>query len=340
MTSRIIRNSYEFRNLRTDWERLQRLDNNVTYYSTYSYIYLWWEHFKEDKNIELFIIVVESEGVVVGIAPLYLKKSRKKLKFIKTLLFLGEGDFADFLIFSDQIKESNIYAEVFNVIEENKSSFVRTNLTNIKHNSTLAHFLFKSKYNSSFSYLMEAPYIDLNRFVSGDDYRKLFGPRNTKKLSNRLRREHNYRFICQEGINKKQIEIIKRLHIKEQEFLKTKLQRSERTSLFSDPRMMQFLSSFWNQNQDVVFFHLVDDNDHLIAYDLCYAHNNILHSWNMAYDPEYSSFSPGKIITYEITNYLIETDSIKIFDMGPGRYEWKFEWTNEFVLTYKLNILF
>ena len=87
MEIQIITTAKKFLSLKEDWERLQQQDEDVTYYSTFEYNWTWWDVYKNDKNKELFIVVVESNGTVIGIAPLIIEKMNKKILSYRCLRF-------------------------------------------------------------------------------------------------------------------------------------------------------------------------------------------------------------------------------------------------------------
>ncbi len=56
----------------------------------------------------------------------------------------------------------------------------------------------------------------------------------------------------------------------------------------------------------------------------------------MGINPDFMNYRVGKIINFEIIQYLFENSEEMIFDFGSGRYPWKFEWTQNYKIVYEL----
>lgn len=339
MHTRIITSTEELNNLKCYWERLQEQDKDVTYYSTFEFAKTWWEIYKEEGNKKLFIICVYDNKDIVGIAPFVLEvKSIFKIKY-SILKFIGRGDYFGVVLDTHDRNEIIIIKSIFITIEENADKFQRIQLTHIKHDSILAYYLLRdSRYNEFFTYLVECPQIFLSKFSNFDEFKKIFVSSNSRKYRNKLKREQNYKFSVIYNNNDNIYEKISKLHVKEQKYLFEVKNRKERSSLFENKFYSQFSKLLYNENRNIITFIITGDEDKLIIYYTCYLYKGILYAWNTAYDSQYGKYNVGKVINYEIINYIFESNIAEIFDYGAGRYPWKFEWTKDFIFDYQLNM--
>jgi len=340
MQTKIVTTVNEFLKLKKDWERLQEKDEDVTYYSTFEYNWTWWDVYKNDKNKELFIVVVEFNESVIGIAPLIIEKVNKKILSYRSLRFLGKGDYFGIIIDrNSNIKHGNIIKEIFNFIESKNKCFERMTLTHIKADSTLAGYILKNeKYNKIFKYLIECPLLKFKKFDLFDTYKKEFVSSKDKKYSNKLRTKIGYKFNVISNDKEDVYEKISQLHINEQNYLVKNKGRKERESLYNNEFYSEFIKRIFRNNPKVITFKIEDNNGELLIYKTCYLYKRVLYSWNTAYNPNYENYHLGRVIILEIVKYIFESNIADIYDFGTGRYPWKFQWTSDFVFDYQLDM--
>lgn len=340
MITRIVTEIEEFYNLKEQWETLQDTDEDVTYYNTFKYNWIWWNTFKDDKLNKLFIIVVENNGKIVSIAPLYIEKVNVKFFSYRRIAFIGQGDYLGVILDRNcKSKSQTNLREIFKVIEENNKLFDRIILTNIKHNSQLASWLLKSiTYNKYFKYLVECPILNYKKFNDFDEYKGKFVSSSSKKYLNKLQREIGYNFKVVSNDFCDVYDKISHLHKAEQNHLILNKGRIERKSLFNNKFRADFIRKLYKNNPNVITFMIEDKSGRLLIYDTCYIYKRVLHSWNMAYDPKFERYNLGKVINLEIVKFNYENNIFDIFDFGTGRYPWKFEWTDDFIFDYKLDM--
>lgn len=74
----IIKDTKSFKELKPDWEFLEKENINTEIFQTFNYNFFWWETIKVKKNIELNIFVVkENDGTIIAIAPFCIKTEKK-----------------------------------------------------------------------------------------------------------------------------------------------------------------------------------------------------------------------------------------------------------------------
>jgi CelD/BcsL family acetyltransferase involved in cellulose biosynthesis len=339
MEVNIVNNTEDFYRLKEAWEYLEAQDYDATYYSTFEYIKTWWEVYKNDKDKKLYIICVTGNKEVLGIAPLYIETLYKKVFSYNELRFLGQGDFAGLLINRQKASENKTIKLILSEILKNTKDYERVLLTNIKHTSALASYALKScEINKYFTYLVECPQVIINNYKDFEEYRKVYKNVNAARYKNKLKNDIGYNLKATIDNGDSIIQKISDIHISEQQHLRYKKKIHGRSSLFEDPKRLSFISRLYKDNDKVITFTIETPEGEIIIYNTCYLYKRVLHSWNTGYDKRYENSSLGRIIIHDMVNYLFENRIADILDLGPGRYPWKFEWTSDFLLEYKLDM--
>jgi CelD/BcsL family acetyltransferase involved in cellulose biosynthesis len=81
----------EVEELRPAWEKLLQAVPSATIFSTWEWLSSWWHAFG-DKRQPLFFTALDSEGSLIGLAPLYLESHRTLLGTrLKLLRMMGDG---------------------------------------------------------------------------------------------------------------------------------------------------------------------------------------------------------------------------------------------------------
>ena len=176
------------------------------------------------------------------------------------------------------------------------------------------------------------------KFNSFETYEKEFVSSKDRKYSNGLQRKIGYNFKAISNDNEEVYEEISQLHINEQNYLVRNKGRKERKSLYNDQFYSEFVKKLYNNNSKVITFKIEDTSGNLLIYKTCYLYKRVLYSWNTAYNPKYENYQLGRIIILKIAKYVFENNIADIFDFGAGRYSWKFEWTDDFIFDYKLDM--
>lgn len=337
MDTKIYRGLNNVLSLKDDWQRLEAIAVDVSYFSTFRYVTDWWSAYASDSSVEPYIVVAIVDSKIVGIAPLQIKTYKTRLSDYKELQFAhGGGDHANLLInHCEEVDPSKIVNELIKVILDNENDYDRISLTHIGHMSLLAHQLLISRQNQALTYLVECPFINFSKYSTYDEFTKVFLPKKIKQYINRFGREVNYSMRV---TNENLVDEFAKIHIAEKNYLKDK-GFAHRHSFFENEREISFRKQLYNDNSNVLTYMLVDNsNDEIICYYTGYVFNNKFHSVTTAYHPKYASLAVGKIFNYMIFEENFKNPQWEIFDMGTGRYAWKFEMTDTFTLLYKLNI--
>ena len=175
--------------------------------------------------------------------------------------------------------------------------------------------------------IRDSPYIDLRRYAGLDDFVARSLPAKTRKYRNKLHRERPVTFRVFRGDEDDVLARIAAVHLAEKQHL-VDLGRQERHSLFEDPRRVAQVRAVFAT--DALTFGYEDEDGTLVGYRTCWRQGRTLLSWNSAYLPAYEDYRIGKVLQLDILEHLFATGDTDVFDLGAGRYAWKFEWTPTF----------
>lgn len=334
METKVLRTVEDFDSLEVDWKRLETIAPLVSYFSTYRYNRDWWKSYEDDDSISLFIIVAFQNGEVVGIAPLQLEIRKELCYKLTSLRFMhGGGDYSNFLIHpSSSADPAKIVNELLHEISLHQGEFDEIDLTHIGYNTLLAHQLLISRDNQHLRYLIECPFIDFSKYDDYESYTKAYIPKKVKQYINRFKREVNFHMVV---TNENLIERMGEIHIAEKNYLKSK-GFEQRHSFFEKTPELDFRRRLYEANSNVLTYMMVENNTNdIICYYTGYVKDDIFHSVTTAYNPKYANLAVGKIFNYMIFEENFRTSRWHIFDMGTGRYSWKFEMTDTFNLLYQ-----
>ncbi len=74
---------------------------------------------------------------------------------------------------------------------------------------------------------------------------------------------------------------------------------------------------------------ILSHNDHVISYAYGFYYRNIYYYWNVGFLPEFSKYSPGKILLYFMLSEAFK-NGYEEFDFMRGAEQYKFIWTSEY----------
>jgi hypothetical protein len=336
MEYQVITTIEEFASLKTAWEKIEKSDPDIMFFSTFEYRYTWWEIYQNHPNYNLWIVCVKHNNEIVGIAPFIRKKTQKRFLSYTSLMFLGDGDYKDFLILNNpEIKVESVYKVIFETISSYEHLWDEIRLTHISQKSSLALFLLKSEYNGDFKYLIENPYISFKDFKDFKDFSSKQIPKKTNQYSNRLKRETNYSFHI---TNKNLIDEFSKIHIAEKNHLHS-YGKTHRSSLFENSFSYKFIDSLFSKGLYTSYYLYDNISKEIMIFNYGFSYNNVFNSITTAFNPSYSHLGVGKILYYEIFKNNFLNPIWDIFDTGTGRYPWKFEWATGFNFLYQLHIV-
>ena len=103
LSLRLIDSIEDFRSLKKDWDVLYDKSERNSIFSSWDWMFTWWEVFKDQFDRELFILALYQESDLVGLAPFQIctPPLPKSLVQGKTLHFIGNGEAFDDSIISE-----------------------------------------------------------------------------------------------------------------------------------------------------------------------------------------------------------------------------------------------
>ena len=114
----------EFRSLREEWNTLNDCAKNGTIFSSWEWLFSWWEIYQHDADRDLYILSCRHKGKLVGIAPFQILNYPKRyFPCSKQLILLGTGETDGGLVLTEYLDliiqpglESRITGEFSNAL--------------------------------------------------------------------------------------------------------------------------------------------------------------------------------------------------------------------------------
>ncbi len=103
LSLKLINTIEGFQSLKNDWDILYDNCERSSVFSSWDWVFTWWEVFKDQFKRELFILALYQENELVGLAPFQIctPPPPKSLIQGKTLYFIGNGEAFDDSIVSE-----------------------------------------------------------------------------------------------------------------------------------------------------------------------------------------------------------------------------------------------
>ncbi|GAA5158157.1 GNAT family N-acetyltransferase [Ornithinimicrobium tianjinense] len=326
----------ELAQLRDEWEALETPDG--AYYTTHRFVSAWWGSYQDAPGYRLHVVVVRQDGRAVGIAPFAFRPEERDGRTVDVLRWASHGDYMCVLVAHDAAAAApatvmaRVLDELQRIIDDGEAFSVH--LPSVQSESDFAwHVRTSQRYHQKLTFLIENPYIDLRRPRTV--------PSHARKYRNQFLRDREASFTVFRGDEHGILERIAEVHRAEKEHLVEARSRTERHSLYEDDRRVEHLRRVFHDTDDTLTFAFHEGDaatGRVLAYRTVFRHGRRLFSWNSAYLPEMERYRMGKVLQLQIVEHLEAselTDEIDEFDLGAGKYPWKFEWTPLHRPTYR-----
>lgn len=336
---KIIRDIDGILSLKDEWKRLEADCFDVTYYSTFDYARDWIISGSSDMDIRPFVVCLYDGEGLRGIAPLVLEMRKKGIFSYTLLRFIGDGDFNTFLSGENKSKSVN-NAAFFKAIMRNSKEWDRLYLKNVSSKNSLSKWLFQNRlYNRLFKMEIEVPYADFSGSSGFEEYKVKSGcsGQRAEKHARKIFKETGYSFKVMDGKDMDVLEIMD-IHIKNQRH-RREFGQVDRTSIFEENHIRNMVLRHIPGNENALCAVLESQDCQIMAYVLCFRHNDVVHCWNTAYSTKFERYHLGRVLFYEVMKHFSEDGITRRCDFGCGKYEWKFEWTFDFEVNYTLDYL-
>ncbi len=304
-----------FTEVKTEWNALLSGSGQNSPFLTHQWFDAWWQSFSGKYTMEILFFRDDS-GSLVGIAP--LRASSGSLEFIASP---EVTDYCD-VIYSEN-RRSEIYACLWDQFRKNYSGLPRIELINIPEGSPtlteLPRLFADSGYICEVQKSEVVPRLQLpNSYV---EYMDSLGRKNRHELRRKLRK------LAALG----QIRIQR---IREPAILRASIAEFISLHRASSPEKQAFwqkqgMSCFFNTLSSLFSLEnwmelsVLDAADRTIAFLVSFQYGGTVYFYNIAYDKEFSPYSPGFALFHHAIEQAI-AESVTVVDFLRGREKYKY----------------
>lgn len=323
-----VRDVEGFAALRAQWQLLLNRSQPNHVFMTWEWLFTWWEHFGQGQ--ELFILVVEDEGEVVGILPLmlciqeggYMNKERR-LHFIGYRLRRW-NDWMDIIA----IRKEEVIQAALEYLLERQYMWDFLDLWDIPEDSDTIGILSDLARQLGFPVqkksISTCPYLPTT-----SDWQSYYGSfrsmrttgdpeRQVRRLSARGELKMHWAEDSDLMVN---LEALFDLHQRRQPM-------RHKSSRFSQEVYRKFYCALVHVfPRNWLDCSALTLNGEVIAAHFGFRYNHKFYWCTPAFDPDYAAFSPGKVFLKAIIETCFADDEILEFDFLVGKEPYKYEWT-------------
>jgi CelD/BcsL family acetyltransferase involved in cellulose biosynthesis len=305
--------------LKEEWNKLLERSATNTVFQTWEWNQLWWKHFGPSEGL-LLLIVRNSTGELLGIAPFFCDQEVDKQKRIK---FLGGTDLSDYLDFIVcRGKEPLVYPAIANFLISHPDFWDTIELHCLPEGSpTLDVFRAcwgEERFRESLSTEDVCPRAQLsaswNEFLASMSQKERHEIR--RKINKIQREAEDFRYVATDSTGfPEAIESFLELHRKSDtgKMVFMSLKRAE----FFREMAWTLLREGW---LDLSF---LEGNHRKLASLLNFTYRGTVYVYNSGYDPDFGHWSPGWVlISYSIQDAIER--GMRIYDFLRGRESYKY----------------
>jgi CelD/BcsL family acetyltransferase involved in cellulose biosynthesis len=331
----------DFQSLESEWAVLLKKNTvNDNIFSTWEWLSSWWHHFGENRK--LLLLMVEDAQKIVGIAPFMISKHKLRGPLhINKIEFIGapHSDYHNF-IFSK--KKTDWLLHVLNYLNTQVGDWDWIELTEICNDTATFHLLEKVLPLFQSKLRMQKKLYDICFYVSlSNSFDSVFAEfskslrHNIKKALKRIKRDHKIEFLdyTETGLSVKEaMNVFIKLHSRrwgEKSLLASSDVEGEKCREFHIDVAERFSEKGWLG----LYFLSVDDEFVSAKYGFEYGQK--MYSYLSGFDPDYSKYSVGNLISYFVLNKLVTKGFIEE-DLLRGPEKFKSHWTTK----YRQNFMF
>jgi CelD/BcsL family acetyltransferase involved in cellulose biosynthesis len=335
---REVRTFDELQSLSKHWDRLLGTRGEEVLASNFLWVSTWWAHLGRTRALR--VLIAEDDNRIVGIAPLYNETLyRKNLVPLKVCCFIGDGlsDYGCLLAGDDR---AGICALFLNHLKKSRD-WHELQLHNIP--DTTGDFERLCAAGAQLGFRIHAEACESNRcfFIrtEGDfaDYSKSLG-RNLRhdvaKRQRRLNEAGGFEVKFTQDIPFATfLDAVAAMHTERQRDL-------GRQSFFEvekeDAFVREILSEYHQRGWLEYVAMMIDDQ--LAAYRLGFRYGGVVYDWNTGFDPQYNTFSVGKVLLYQWLQDLFRRPDVREFNFMRGESDFKKMFASEFRLNRDFSV--
>ena len=307
MSVQVIDSEEGLRSIEKDWDELLAKKGGASFFSSFDYIWLAWSHFRE-KSDRLFVLVLKEGDAMIGIAPLKISRTLNWGIPMRTIEFIAtwEGDRPEIVTLEN---EDLVWDRLYDFLS---TEFRTWDVIDLIEQAV------DSPGNSRWNFFQDGRYFCrvipdstcyyISLVGEWEDYINKINSKVRSNWRNRTKRLRGLPEICRiECIENEEsiIEALRRFVAIEQSGWKS----GANLGIAKDPRHKMFYEDLVvdlsRKNQVAIYLLKLGDKD--IAASIMYKFSGVQYERHIAYNPEYSPYSPGIILRTEILKALFGT---------------------------------
>lgn len=328
MEIELIREESRFRELREEWSRLlQRCQPNHVF-MTWEWCFTWWQHFK--GNRELFILVVRSQGEVIGILPLMRHVEwtgpRDRVHYLHFIGFRFEQRWNDWMDFP-AVRKPEVFAAALDWLDRFLHLWDCFDLWDLGADSETIAVL--PSVAGERGYAVElvpktiCPFVDAKG--AWEEYYR--DPVRKQMRENLDRKSRRFAELGEASLVwSSRDEFLHHLDA----FFSMHERRSEqagRPSKFSKPGYREFYRALTEiVPEEWLACPVLKLGERVCAAHFGFAYNRKFYFVTPTFDPELEKYSPGKILLKEMIKRCFENPQLDEFDFLMGGETYKYQW--------------
>jgi CelD/BcsL family acetyltransferase involved in cellulose biosynthesis len=323
----VISGIRELASLRKEWNGLYRRCGANNIFTTFAWNSSWLEHF-QDKYDSILLFALWEAGELAGIIPLVMKDESFYGLKARTITFTGgkESVYKDCLVSGSP---DDFLNTLFSHLSAGCPKWDVIVLDSLPQQSKVAGSVPGVSQSHGFTCISErqgvSPFIRLPATYEQvrDKHTKKIR-KNVEYQVRRLKKLGEFQFECYQGTS------IRAEHISEAARIELRSWKGDCSAgVFNDREHLEFHSELSRDGKGefVPSLSFLTLNGMGIAFEYGFRQGECYYGYNMSYDKDYRSFSPGWILVDYLVQRLIE-DGIRKFDLLAGGGPFKENWAS------------
>ena len=310
-----IRSYEKFMGVKSEWNILLCRSGLNIPFLTHQWFDAWWSSFGGLNTMEI-LLFRDASGILSGIAPLMV--SEESLRFIASH---EVTDYCDFIFVPD--KRDKFYDCLWDHISRNSNGWSRIELISIPDPSaTLSELPRLAERHGYASRVNESEIVPkLPLPASIEKYLHSLSRKNRHELRRKIRKLDTLG-----NIHIRKIKEAEQLQDAVDGFISLHRASSrEKREFWNSPGMTDFFHAFCRlfSLENWVEMTVLTSSDRLIAALLSFHYAETVYFYNIAYDKDYSVYSPGFSLFHHAIDQAI-ADQVKLVDFLRGREKYKY----------------
>lgn len=310
-----------------EWDNLAEYYGDLGIFISYGWFESWWHAFGE--GLDLCVIVLKKNGFVKAIFPCCIKSVPIKGiegNYISSLTNDHTCHY-DFIIHPEYRSSAlSTLLKIFEKIHPGKLMYFEYMLTTESNISCLNNVLHCKKIPVHRSSMSRTPWIDVSNTI--EDFMQRLPGKFKYNLRRRRKKAESIGELKLE-VNAYSVQIDALLDtIFEIEHNSWKGKNGTAIKCRADVESFYRLMSCWAMKQKHLLIFILYLDNKPVAADLCLHRGGSVFLLKQGYDEAYQNISPGKLLRFDVMNYLYRNSDIKIYNLLGDCEPWKMELTH------------